>query len=237
MSTMPRRRVPPGGTMEGSRGPGGIFLNRGPVAPRRTKLALSTLATLMLLGPTVGHAQSLKLHQGTLLEERAAPKEIRLTVGKTKVLDSTEAIQRVSVTEPKTADVVIISPHQIIINGKKVGVTNLIIWNKDGSNHVFDLLISPDVELVRRRLDELLPNSEVEVEVDRDRLVLFGEVYNLQTMDKIITVVQPHAPNIINLMKVKGPQQVQLQVRIALVSRPALRAAGARSHRSIGREP
>jgi pilus assembly protein CpaC len=180
----------------------------------------------MLLGPTIGHAQSLKLHQGTLLEERGAPKEIRLTVGKTKVLDSTEAIQRVSVTEPKTADIVIISPHQFIINGKKIGATNLIVWNKDGSNHVFDLLVSPDVELVRRRLDELLPNSEVEVEADRDRLVLFGDVTNLQTMDQIITIVQPHAPNLINLMKVKSPQQVQLQVRIALVSRPALREAG-----------
>jgi len=212
--------------MEGSRGPGGLFLNRGPVAPRRTKLALSTLAALMLLGPASTHAQSLKLHKGTLLEERAAPKEIRLTVGKTKLMDSTDAIQRVSVTEPKTADVVIISPHQIIINGKKVGVTNLIIWNKDGSNHVFDLLVSPDVELVRRRLDELFPNSEVEVEADRDRLVLFGDVFNLHTMDQIITIVQPHAPNLINLMKVKGPQQVQLQVRIALVSRPALREAG-----------
>ena len=226
MSTTPRRRVPPGDAMEGSRGPGGLFLNRGPVAPRRTKLALSTLAALMLLGPASTHAQSLKLHKGTLLEERAAPKEIRLTVGKTKLMDSTDAIQRVSVTEPKTADVVIISPHQIIINGKKVGVTNLIIWNKDGSNHVFDLLISPDVELVRRRLDELFPNSEVEVEADRDRLVLFGDVFNLHTMDQIITIVQPHAPNLINLMKVKSPQQVQLQVRIALVSRPALREVG-----------
>lgn len=228
MSTTPRRRVPPGDAMEDSRGPGGLFQKRGSVAvaPRRTKLALGGLAALMLLGPTVGHAQSLKLHQGTLLEERGAPKEIRVTVSKTKVLDSTEAIQRVSVTEPKTADVVIISPHQIIINGKKVGATNLIIWNKDGSNHVFDLSVSPDVELVRKRLDELLPNSEVEVEADRDRLVLFGDVTNLQTMDQIIAVVQPHAPNLINLMKVKSPQQVQLQVRIALVSRPALREVG-----------
>ncbi|MDA2916794.1 type II and III secretion system protein family protein [Nitrospinae bacterium AH_259_B05_G02_I21] len=225
-STTRNRRLPPSDTMEGSRGPGGIFLNRGPVAPRRTKLALSTLAALMLLGPASTHAQSLKLHKGTLLEERGAPKEIRVTVGKTKLMDSTDAIQRVSVTEPKVADVVIISPHQIIINGKKIGATNLIVWNKDGSNHVFDLLISPDVELVRRRLDELLPGSQVEVEADRDRLVIFGDVSNLQTMDQIITVVQPHAPNLINLMKVKSPQQVQLQVRIALVSRPALREAG-----------
>ncbi|MDA2931952.1 pilus assembly protein N-terminal domain-containing protein [Nitrospinae bacterium AH-259-F20] len=187
---------------------------------------MSTLAALMLLGPASTHAQSLKLHKGTLLEERGAPKEIRVTVGKTKLMDSTDAIQRVSVTEPKVADVVIISPHQIIINGKKIGATNLIVWNKDGSNHVFDLLISPDVELVRRRLDELLPGSQVEVEADRDRLVIFGDVSNLQTMDQIITVVQPHAPNLINLMKVKSPQQVQLQVRIALVSRPALREAG-----------
>jgi len=194
----------------------------------------------MLLGPFTVHAQSLKLQDGLLLEEQAAPIQINITFGKSKLLNSTETIQRVSVTDTKVADVVIISPHQVLINGKRAGSTSLIIWKEDGTHNVFDLWITPNVELVRERLDHLLPNQDIEVDADRDKIVLSGEVYDIETMERVISVVKPHSPEFINLMKIKGPQQVQLQVRIALVSRPALREAGisfsgARRDEALGR--
>ena len=180
----------------------------------------------MLLGPFTVHAQSLKLQDGMLLEERAVPALINITFGKSKVLDSTETLQRVSVTDTKVADVVIISPHQVLINGKRPGMTSLIIWKEDGTHNVFDLWITPNVELVRDRLGALLPDEDIEVDADLDKIVLSGEVHDIESMERIISIVKPHSPELINLMKIKDPQQVQLQVRIALVSRPALREAG-----------
>ena len=180
----------------------------------------------MVLGPFTVHAQSLKLQDGMLLEEQAAPSLINITFGKSKVLDSTETIQRVSVTDTKVADVVIISPHQVLINGKRPGMTSLIIWKEDGTHNVFDLWITPNVELVRDRLGALLPDEDIEVDADLDKIVLSGEVHDIESMERIISIVKPHSPELINLMKIKDPQQVQLQVRIALVSRPALREAG-----------
>jgi len=197
-----------------------------PAGRRLTSWVFAALAGLMLLGPFTAHAQSLKLQDGMLLEEQAAPAQINITFGKSKVLSSTETIQRVSVTDTKVADVVIISPHQVLINGKRAGSTSLIIWKEDGTHNVFDLWITPNVELVRERLDHLLPNQDIEVDADRDKIVLFGEVHDIESMERIISVVKPHSPELINLLKIKGPQQVQLQVRIAIVSRPALREAG-----------
>jgi pilus assembly protein CpaC len=149
-----------------------------------------------------------------------------VTAGKSKVMDSKDVVQRVSVTDPKIADIVVVSVHQIIINGKRVGTTNFIIWNENGTHHVFNLWITPDVEQARKRLDDLMPGHRVDVEADRDKLILSGEVGDLETMEQVLAVVRPHAPEVVNLLKVKSPQQVQLLVRIALVSRPALREAG-----------
>ena len=205
---------------------GQLSTSANPAVRRCTSGVFAALAGLLLLGPFTGHAQSLKLQDGLLLEERAAPAQISITFGKSKVLDSTETIQRVSVTDTKVADVVIISPHQVLINGKRPGMTSLIIWKEDGTHNVFDLWITPNVELVRERLDHFLPNQDIEVDADRDKIVLSGEVFDIETMERVISVVKPHSPEFINLMKIKGPQQVQLQVRIALVSRPALREAG-----------
>ncbi len=197
-----------------------------PAGRRLTSWVFAALAGLMLLGPFTAHAQSLKLQDGLLLEEQAPPIQINITFGKSKVLDSTETIQRVSVTDTKVADVVIISPHQVLINGKRAGSTSLIIWKEDGTHNVFDLWITPNVELVRERLDHLLPNQDIEVDADRDKIVLSGEVHDIESMERVISVVLPHSPELINLLRIKGPQQVQLQVRIAIVSRPALREAG-----------
>ena len=197
------------------------------VGRRLTSGIFVALAGFMfLLGPFTVHAQSLKLQDGLLLEEQAAPSQSNITFGKSKILSSTETIQRVSVTDTKVADVVIISPHQILINGKRAGSTSLIIWKEDGTHNVFDLWITPNVELVRERLEHLLPNQDIEVDADRDQIVLSGEVHDIESMERVISVVIPHSPKMVNLLRIKGPQQVQLQVRIALVSRPALREAG-----------
>lgn len=193
----------------------------------RFRWACALAAGLLLAAhPGSLYAQNLKLEQGVLLEEREAPKEIQVILGKSKVMDSKEVVQRVSVTDPKIADIVVVSVHQILVNGKRVGTTNFIVWNEDGTNHVFDLWVTPDVNQVRKRLDELMPGHRVDVESDRDKLIVIGDVGDIESMERVLGIVRPHAPEVVNYLKVRSPQQVQLKVRIAVVSRIALREAG-----------
>jgi pilus assembly protein CpaC len=188
--------------------------------------ALVVVAGLILFMPSGLSAQSLKLERGTLIEDRAEPKEIQVTIGKTKVLDTKETVQRVSVTDPKIADLVVISVHQVLINGKRVGITSFLVWHEDGTRNVFSLWVTPNVEQVRKRLDDMMPGHRIDVEVDRDKLVVMGEVGDLESMERALAIVRPHAPEVVNFLRVRAPQQVQLKVRIAVVSRPALREAG-----------
>jgi Flp pilus assembly secretin CpaC len=60
---------------------------------------------------------------------------ITVTVNKSIVLRVPKRAKRVSVTQPQIAEAVVVAPDQILINGKAVGTTSLVVWfeeNKTG---------------------------------------------------------------------------------------------------------
>jgi Flp pilus assembly secretin CpaC len=65
-----------------------------------------------------------------------------LTLDKSKHLVSAERITRVAVASPRVADVVVISPQQLLINGREVGSTTLILFH-DNKMQAFDLIVYP----------------------------------------------------------------------------------------------
>ena len=50
-----------------------------------------------------------------------------VTIGKSQVLNLQEPFTRISVTNPAIADVFVVTPNQILVNGKSVGVTSLVV--------------------------------------------------------------------------------------------------------------
>jgi Flp pilus assembly secretin CpaC len=53
---------------------------------------------------------------------------ITVTVNKSIVLRLPKKASRVSVTQPQIAEAVVVAPDQILINGKAVGTTSLVVW-------------------------------------------------------------------------------------------------------------
>jgi pilus assembly protein CpaC len=53
---------------------------------------------------------------------------IAVTVNKSVVLRLPKNAKRVSVTQPQIAEAVVVAPDQILINGKAVGTTSLVVW-------------------------------------------------------------------------------------------------------------
>jgi Flp pilus assembly secretin CpaC len=53
---------------------------------------------------------------------------IAVTVNKAVVLRVPKRASRVSVTQPRIAEAVVVAPDQILINGKAVGTTSLVVW-------------------------------------------------------------------------------------------------------------
>ena len=59
---------------------------------------------------------------------------IAVAVNKSVVLRLPRRATRVAVTQPEIAEAVVVAPDQILINGKAVGSTSLVVWF-EGKTH------------------------------------------------------------------------------------------------------
>lgn len=162
---------------------------------------------------------------------------LEVTIGKSHVIDLKEPFNRVSVTNPDIADVFVITPTQILVNGKAVGVTSLVAFYP-ARTLFFDLVVQTDVGLLRERLQHIAPRDEIRVQPARDAIILDGRVSSEAVIAAASEVASVFAPrgrviNLLSLTDVK-PQQVMLQVEVGEVARTALRELGF-SARLLGR--
>jgi pilus assembly protein CpaC len=119
---------------------------------------------------------------------------ISVTVNKSMVFGLAERAKRVSVSQPAVADVVVVAPNQLLINGKAVGTTSLVVFNEKGDVSNYDLMVLPDVGALRGHLRMLLPNEKVEVSTSGPSLVLKGEVSNEAVYDKVLDLAMTYLP-------------------------------------------
>ena len=190
------------------------------------RVAVSLLAATLLLF-------------GALLPALAAePGLIRLdvTIGKSQVLNLQEAFTRVSVTNPAIADVFVVTPNQILVNGKAVGTTSLVAFYPT-KTVFFDLVVQSDLALLRERLKQVAPRDDIQIHPAQDAIILDGNVSSERTIAGVVEVASVFAPkgkvvSLLSLTDVK-PQQVMLQVHVAEIARAALKELGF-SGRALG---
>jgi pilus assembly protein CpaC len=159
------------------------------------------------------------------------PRMVRVdvTIGKSQVIDLKEAFTRVSVTNPNIADVFVITPNQILINGKAPGVTSLVVFFPSRTLF-FDLVVQTDLALLAERLKQIAPREEIQVHPAHDAIILKGSVSNDHLIAGAAEVASVFVPKgkVVNLLSVAQvkPQQVMLQVHVAEVARESLRELG-----------
>jgi pilus assembly protein CpaC len=167
----------------------------------------------------------------TSVANAAEPSLIRLevTIGKSQVLNLQDPFTRVSVTNPAIADVFVVTPNQILINGKAVGATSLVVFYPS-KTIFFDVVVQTDVALLRERLKQVAPRDDIQVHVAQDAIILDGSVTSERTIAGAVEVAGVFAAkgkvvSLLSLTDVK-PQQVLLQVQVAEASRQALKELG-----------
>ena len=119
---------------------------------------------------------------------------ITVTVNKSMVFRLAERAKRVSVSQPEVADVLVVAPSQLLINGKNVGTTSLIIFDEKGEVSNYDLVVAPDIAALRGQLRSIFPNEKIEISTSGPSLVLRGEVSNEVVYDRVLEVVATYLP-------------------------------------------
>lgn len=207
--------------------------------PRHQRLvALSVLACLPslavsgaeiqvppLLGPGAGLGQISS--EIRIERELGAVQKMALEMGQNRLLILSEAIVRVSVADPRIADLKVITQEQILLTSRGVGSTDLTLWNKADQPLVVSLVVTRNLDALRRQFADLFPGEKITVTpATGDLIVLSGEVSDIRLPERAAEVAKLHAEKIANLIRVTGNQQVQLEVKFAEVSRRGLREIG-----------
>src|SRR5258708_5430631 len=65
---------------------------------------------------------------------------LRVMVGKSLLINTTERLKRVSVTDPTVADALVVTPTQVLVNGIAPGEVSPLIWDELERSPSFDLL-------------------------------------------------------------------------------------------------
>jgi Flp pilus assembly secretin CpaC len=89
---------------------------------------------------------------------------IYVTIDKTQVVDLATPPTKISVTNPGIADVVVITPTRILVNGKVTGETSLLLFYGTNLRH-YDLVVQPPPALLSR--SPLVPATAYPVEIIR----------------------------------------------------------------------
>jgi len=150
--------------------------------------------------------------------------KISIVVGQSRVLQAPWPTVRVAVTDPEIANLQILTPTQILLQGLKVGSTDLILWNED-ETQIWQLTVNVilDIASHQQKLDKLFPNCKLELDQSGSVMIVKGLLRNVDEAEKLREYLEKTGIEFLDMTSVAGLQQVQLQVRIAEVSRQSLR--------------
>src|SRR5712664_3526346 len=104
----------------------------------------------------------------------AAP--LRVMVGKSLLINTTERLKRVSVTDPTVADALVVTPTQVLVNGLAPGEVSLLIWDELERSRSFDLRVDVDVTAASEEEHRVFPDEQIVVTPSRAAIVLSGHV-------------------------------------------------------------
>jgi pilus assembly protein CpaC len=154
---------------------------------------------------------------------------LRLVVGKSLVYESPVPFTRASLANPEIAEALVLSPRQLYVMGKTVGLTNLTLWGRDGRvAAVYDIDVTPDLAHLKAQLHQLFPDeTQIQVTATHDHVTVSGTIGSAARLNQVLALAEAYAPKkVVNLLQVAGVQQVMLEVRVAEMDRTLLRRLG-----------
>jgi len=161
-------------------------------------------------------------------QESESAQTLHLLVGRSLVITSPNRIKRISLADPAVAEALVVSPTQVLVNGKTPGGVSLLIWDEADQSQAFEVSVDIDVLGLSQKIHEVFPAEAVHIETSKDVVMLSGHISSATVADKILEVVKNATPKVTSLMEVPLPPhaQILLQVKFADVNRQRLNQLG-----------
>jgi len=144
------------------------------------------------------------------------------------VITSPARIKRISLADPEIAEAIVVSPTQVLVNGKKPGGVSLLLWDEADQSQAFEVSVDIDVLGLSQKIHEVFPAENVHIDTSKDVVIITGKISSAVVADKILEVVKGAAGKVTSMMEVPPPPtgEILLQVRFAEVDRSAITQFG-----------
>ncbi len=149
---------------------------------------------------------------------------LRVMVDKSLLINTTERLKRISVTDPSVAYATVITPTQILVHGRAPGEVSLLIWDELERSRSFDLRVDVDVSAASEEEHRVFPEEQITVTPSRAAIVLSGHVTTEDVAKRAGELASAYSKNVVNVLTFGpvGAQEVLLEVKFAEVDRAAL---------------
>jgi pilus assembly protein CpaC len=148
--------------------------------------------------------------------------DLRLTVGKSIVIDYPSDIRQISTSNPDIIDASPITTREILVHGKGLGSATMVVWSKAGQRTFYNTTVEMNLDPLKRILRDSFPNDPITVESSRDSVTLNGRVSNKDVADRAVALAVAATKTVVNNLQVAAnpvDRQILLRVKVAELDR------------------
>lgn len=147
---------------------------------------------------------------------------VTVSKGASALVLNQAALQRFSIGDPNVAEAVIVSPTQVLVIGKGLGTTSLLLWETAGAVRFLAVEVTADAVGLQRYLAQLMPEERIAVAASGNTITLSGQVRDASAAGRAVEVARGTGALVVDNLEAPAPVQVLLEVRFAEVNRSAL---------------
>jgi pilus assembly protein CpaC len=109
----------------------------------------------------------------------------------------------VAVGDPAVIDFAVVSPKQIRVIGRRIGVTDLSITTDDGRPYNFEVRVVADLNVLRGQLNCTFPDASLKLAQIRDHIVVEGQARDSAQVAQIIKTIEAYLASVEDIQKTR----------------------------------
>ena len=153
---------------------------------------------------------------------RSPEQVVSVSKGASALLVNSTPIQRFSIGDPAVAEAVVVSPTEVLINGKTLGTTSLFLWDNSGAIKLYSVEVTADAPGLQRYLSSVLAGEKIDVIASGNVVTLSGEVRDASVANRAVEIAKGSGAIIVDNLSTPEAVQVMLKVRFAEVNKSAI---------------
>jgi len=154
---------------------------------------------------------------------RSPEQVVSVSKGASALLVNSTPIQRFSIGDPAVAEAVVVSPTEVLINGKTLGTTSLFLWDNSGAIKLYSVEVTADAPGLQRYLSSVLGGENIDVLASGNVVTLSGQVRDASVANRAVEIAKGSGATIVDNLSTPEAVQVLLKVRFAEVNKSAIK--------------